>query len=86
MGKRISKHLIRNEAPVNSFLDINPRKIGQTLRGRPIYSASHLPTLWQQSNRPIVLVSVGSHGARSLIRDKMQNWGFNETEDYWCVA
>ncbi|MDP6583588.1 MAG: glycosyltransferase [Anaerolineales bacterium] len=86
MGKRISNHLIRSESPVNSFLDINPRKIGQTLRGRPIYSANHLPTLWQQSARPVVLVSVGSHGARSLIRNKMQNWGFNETEDYWCVA
>ena len=86
MGKRISKHLIRSEAPVSIFLDINPKKIGQKLGGRPICSADQLPNLWKQSAQPIVLVSVGSHGARKLIRNQMQEWGFNETEDYWCVA
>ena len=86
MGKRISKHLIRGKVPISVFLDINSRKIGQTLRGLPIYSANCLPSLWQQSSRPIILISVGSHGARNLIRNQLQDWGLNETEDYWCVA
>jgi len=86
MGKRISKHLIRGKAPISVFLDINSRKIGQTLRGLPICSANDLPSLWQQSSRPVVLVSVGSHGARTLIRNQLRDWGLNETEDYWCVA
>ena len=86
MGRRLSKHLIRADAPLLAFLDIDTRKIGRVLRGRPVHSAEELPTLWRNHTRPIVLAAVGSQGARGLIRARLQGWGFVETEDFLCVA
>ena len=86
MGRRISKHLLRGGAPLVAFLDINPKKIGGTLRGLPVYAADDLPKLFHAQRDPIVLVAVSSHGARPLIRARLDDWGLVETEDYWCVA
>jgi glycosyltransferase involved in cell wall biosynthesis len=86
MGRRLSKHLIRAGAPLICFLDIDPNKIGKTIRGRPVHCVEELPVLWQKHERPLLLVAVGSKGARTLIRTRLQSWGFKETEDFWCVA
>ena len=86
MGRRLSKHLVRGGARLAAFLDIDPRKIGGELRGLPVHAADELPGLWRRCERPIVLAAVSSHGARALIRARLNRWGFVETEDYWCVA
>ncbi len=41
-GRRLSKHLIRGGAPVEAFVDIDPDKIGRTLRERPIIGVDEL--------------------------------------------
>ena len=69
-----------------AFLDIDAKKIGGTLRGLPVYAADDLPKLFHAERHPIVLVAVSSHGARPLIRARLDDWGLVETEDYWCVA
>ncbi len=86
MGRRISKHLVRGGAPLVAFLDIDVKKIGATLRGLPIQAADELPNMFHVYRHPIVLAAVSSHGARPLIRARLDDWGLVETEDYWCVA
>ncbi len=86
MGRRLSKHLVRGGAPLLAFLDIDVGKTGRTLRGRPIHSAADLPDLWRQHTHPALLAAVGSRGARALIRARLQEWGFTESADFWCVA
>ena len=86
MGRRLSKHLLREGAPLIAFIDIDPKKIGRERRGRPILSTSDLPKLWARFKSPILLAAVGSRGARELIREKLSSLGFQEGSDWWAVA
>jgi glycosyltransferase involved in cell wall biosynthesis len=83
-GRRLSKHLQRGGAPLEFFVDIDPEKIGRTLRGVPIVGAEDLPALLGEGT--VVLAAVASRGARGLIRDRLDALGLVEAEDYWCVA
>ena len=83
-GRRISKHLLRDGAQVEAFVDIDPEKIGSTLRGKPIIGFDDLPSLIDQAT--VVLAAVGSRGARALIRDQLENIGLREGREFWCVA
>jgi glycosyltransferase involved in cell wall biosynthesis len=85
-GRRLSKHLLRGDARIVAFIDIDQRKIGRTLRGLPIYAANDLPRLLGEAARPVVLASVSSRGARRLIRRQLDELDLRETLDYWCVA
>jgi hypothetical protein len=83
-GRRLSKHLIRGGAPVEAFVDIDPDKIGRTLRGRPIIGVDGLPALLGDGT--VVLASVASRGARALIREQLDALGLIEGREYWCAA
>lgn len=85
-GRRLSKHLIRRGAPVDAFIDIDPEKIGRTLRGRPIVGVESLGDLFSSPQRNVLLVAVSSRGARQLIREKLDQAGLRETSDYWLAA
>lgn len=86
MGRRISKHLLRNGAQLRAFLDINPAKIGRTLRGLPILALDDFPRLWREAENPALLAAVGSRGARALIRKRLKEWNLEEGSDWWAVA
>jgi NADH/NAD ratio-sensing transcriptional regulator Rex len=86
MGRRLSKHLLREGAPIIAFLDIDPKKIGRRMRDRPIYMVDDLPRLWEQLNQPVLLACVGSHGAREHIREHLLGLGLRESVDWWAVA
>lgn len=86
MGRRISKHLERGGASLVAFVDIDPKKIGGVKRGLPILSAEQLPELLKQYREPMVLAAVGSRGARELIRQRLDEMGLIETQDYLAVA
>jgi glycosyltransferase involved in cell wall biosynthesis len=86
MGRRISKHLLREGAPLVAFIDIDPKKIGRSRRSRPIYATSDLKMLWEQFETPVLLAAVRSRGARALIRDRIVAMGFVEGQDWWAVA
>jgi len=83
-GRRLSKHLIRGGAPVEAFVDIDPAKVGGTLRERPIIDGAALPGLVEPGT--VVLAAVSSRGARELIREQLAKMGLRETRDFWCVA
>jgi hypothetical protein len=85
MGRRLAKHLTRAGVPLKAFVDINPRKLGQTKRGLPVFSPDELPDWWSHYVRPAVLASVGVRGAREVIRSRLATMGLREGRDWWAV-
>ena len=86
VGRRLSKHLLRQGAPLKAFVDVDPAKIGRTRRGLPILSPEDLPEWWERSLNPVVLAAVGARGARQLIRQRLESYGLREAQDWWSVA
>jgi len=86
VGRRLSKHLLRQGAPLVAFVDVDPRKIGRTRRGKPIIAPDALLDLWGQYQNPVILSAVGARGARQLIRQRLTSFGLCEGKDWWCVA
>jgi glycosyltransferase involved in cell wall biosynthesis len=86
MGRRLSKHLQRADVTIKAFVDIDPKKIGNTRRGAPIIAPADLPQVWHDAGEPLVLASVPSRGARALIRNRLAGMGMEETKDFYCVA
>lgn len=94
-GRRLSKHLLREGVDFEAVIDIDPAKIGRTLRGRPIvgvdylFGGDNMPRPngpMSAPNRPFVIAAVSSHGARELIREQLRRMGFVETRDFICAA
>jgi glycosyltransferase involved in cell wall biosynthesis len=86
MGRRLSKHLLRQGVPLRGFIDIDPRKIGRTRYGLPILDPEKLAGWWQEQDRPALLAAVGARGARGIIRANLQALGLQEADDWWAVA
>lgn len=86
MGRRLSKHLVRNGATLAAFIDIDPGKIGRTRRGAPVIAPSSLMDAWRKTKRPALIASVGSRGARELIRAQLEELGLVEGADWWAAA
>ena len=87
IGRRLSKHLQREGITLIAFVDIDPKKIGNTRRGAPIVSPPEaLPHTWESSGRPLILAAVPSRGARARIRDHLHKIGLTEGRDFLCVA
>jgi glycosyltransferase involved in cell wall biosynthesis len=86
MGRRLSKHLLRQGVPLTAFVDIDPAKIGRTRWRLPIISPEKLPAWWQAAEYPAVLAAVGARGARQLIRQHLNQLGLREARDWWSVA
>ena len=85
-GRRLSKHLIREGAQVTAFIEIDPSKIGGTLRSRPVHSPEDLPQLLEETTSRVLVAAVSSRGARALIRQRLESLNLKETLDFWCVA
>ena len=85
-GRRLSKHLRRYGCNISAFLDIDPKKIGKTLRGLPISQPDDLPRWWRSDPSTVILAAVSSRGARDLIRRRLDQSNLQETSHYWCVA
>lgn len=83
-GRRLSRYLLRGGAPLQAFVDVDPRKVGGRLRGVEIFPPDALPVLLVPNT--VVLAAVASRGARALIRSQLDGLGLVEARDYWCVA
>ncbi|MDE2879654.1 glycosyltransferase [Candidatus Palauibacter soopunensis] len=71
--------------PVEAFVDLDPRKIGQSIHGAVVLRPEDLPAFGAPA-RPYMLLAVGTPGARREIREALQALGFREIEDYRAVA
>jgi len=86
MGRRLGKQLQRAGVELTAYIDIDPRKIGNTRRGAPILAPEALPDLWREHANPVLLAAVGARGARALIRARLTELGFEEGQDWWGAA
>jgi len=82
MGRRLTKHLVREGVQSVAVVDIDPRKIGRTMRGAPIIPPEQLA----DHPNAFIIVAVGSEGAREIIRARLNASGRVEVEDYLCSA
>lgn len=67
---------------VATFVEVDARKIGRTIRGAPVVSYQAVASL---RGLPL-LVAVGAPGARDLIRAELLGRGLEEGRDFRCVA
>jgi hypothetical protein len=86
VGRRLSKHLQREDIPLVAFVDIDARKIGRARRGLPVLPPVELPAWWKRFANPVLLAAVSARGARTLIRQRLAAIGLVEGQDWWCVA
>jgi len=80
-GKRLVRLLERHGVQPDHFIDIDPKKIGNVARGRPVRSPERLPI-----GTHLVVVAAGAIGARALIRAALDAAGLREGRDYLCAA
>ena len=81
-GGRFGRLLQQRGVAIQAFVDISPRRVGQTRHGRPVIAPSQLG----QFARPLVLVVVPVPQARPLIRRQLTRRGLREGDDYWVCA
>ncbi|MDX1436477.1 MAG: glycosyltransferase [Anaerolineales bacterium] len=85
-GRRLTKQLERQDAPLKAFIDVDPAKIGKTRRGLPVLAPAELPELWTQASQPVLLAAVRARRARPLIRRHIAELGLEEGQDWWFAA
>jgi glycosyltransferase involved in cell wall biosynthesis len=85
-GRRLSKHLVREGLSLTAFIDVDPKKIGSTRRGKPIISQDDLLSLWKQYQNPILLAAVRARKALPLIRESLKKLDLIEGQDWWAAA
>lgn len=66
----------------SGFIDIDPRKIGNTLQGRPVVSIENLPP----AEQAVIVSYVASRGAGDIIRKDLLEAGRIEGIDFWIAA
>ena len=86
IGRRLAKQLERQDVPLVVFVDIDPKKIGRTRRGKPIIAPDALGDVWARHQNPALLAAVGARGARLLIRERLIEMGYVEGDDWWAAA
>jgi len=91
-GRRLGRALMAKDHRVAAFIDIDPGKIGRTRQGAPVLSPEELPTRYPRQEPadssgqiPLILVAVGTKGARDLIRRHLTQIGWQEPTDYICL-
>jgi hypothetical protein len=93
IGKKWAVRLQNRGFEVRTFIDLDPRKIGQCIHGATVISASDVCRL----QGTFLVVAVGALSrlrggdepwlpARSEIRDHLGRAGFTEGRDFVCVA
>ena len=76
-GRRSREALAQDET-VRAFVDIDPRKIGQTIHGAPVVP----PEALNRFDGAFVVAAVGQRGAREYIRAALEGMGWRD----WCAV
>lgn len=93
-GRKLARLLEHWHHRPEVVVDIDPRKIGRSRRGRPVIAPDELERRLargsversDETRRALVLVAVARWGARDLIRDRLDRMQLQEGVDYWCLA
>jgi glycosyltransferase involved in cell wall biosynthesis len=81
-GKAFAQTLLAEQVPVLAFVELDPRKIGQTIHGAPVISPSDV----ERYRVGLCLAAVGQPGAREDIRQTLRGMGWSEMIDFVAVA
>ncbi|MEE9280555.1 MAG: glycosyltransferase [Myxococcota bacterium] len=87
-GRRLVRLLEAEGLPTRALLDVNPRRIGTTWHGIPVFSPEQLRSrakAWRDEGLR-VLVAVASRGARQEIREHLDSLDLAEGRDFLMVA
>jgi glycosyltransferase involved in cell wall biosynthesis len=88
VGKGFARALARAGTRVAAFVDLDPRKIGQTIHGAPVIEPAAVGR-YAGPGAPagaLVLAAVGQDGARAEIRAECRRLGLVEGRDFVAVA
>jgi glycosyltransferase involved in cell wall biosynthesis len=81
IGRKLLRFLLLEGASPEIVIDIDPNKIGNSRRGRPIVAPDAL-----LEKQYFVLTAVGKPGARTEIREKLAELKYIEGIDFLCCA
>ncbi len=82
VGKALAKALGAEGASVLALVDLDPRKIGQSVHRVPVVAPSALPI----DRTAVLLAAVGAAGGRESIRSVARAFGYCEGTDFFACA
>lgn len=80
--RKRAEYLVGHGIRITHYIDIDPRKIGQVIHGRPVWAEEEIP----EPGTCFILAYVGSRGARDDIRQRLSRRGFQEGQHFICCA
>ena len=81
-GKSFARALEGENVRIRAFVDLDPRKIGQRIRGAPVLAPAGI----QDHRDAFCVAAVGQPGAREEIRASLAALGWREGADFVAVA
>lgn len=81
-GKRLALECLRQGVSVRGFLEVNPRKVGQTIHGAPVRAAESAPAF----RNALHLGAVARAAGREAVRSAARRVGLEEGADFVAVA
>jgi FlaA1/EpsC-like NDP-sugar epimerase len=82
VGKAFALELKSQKVSVRAFVELDPRKIGQTIHDAPVIAPDGLP----EYRDSFAIAAVGLPNAREEIRAVLNEQGWVEGKDYVAVA
>jgi FlaA1/EpsC-like NDP-sugar epimerase len=82
VGKAFARELIRQGTAVRAFVELDARKIGQTIHGAPVIAPADIA----RYRSALALAAVGQRHAREEIRNALHRAGWREGSDFVTVA
>ena len=82
VSRRRARHLGEHGVSIEAFVDIDPRKVGRPLDGRPVLAPAELPP----AGTTFVVSYVGAAGAREPIEAWLRIKGYRPGVDYVLAA
>ncbi|MDB4673303.1 glycosyltransferase [Verrucomicrobiales bacterium] len=81
IGKSLAHDLRAEGAEVVAFYDVHPRRIGNTIHGIPVFADTAIIP-----GGPVLLSAVGVPGAREKVRACAAKAGYEEGDNFFCIA
>lgn len=81
-GKAFARELLRQGVRLHAFVDLDPRKVGQSIYDTPVITPTEVGRLLDA----LILGAVGQPRGRTEIRRTLDAMGLEEMRDYCMVA
>lgn len=76
--RKRAEMLLEKGVRIKAYIDIDPRKIGQRIHGRPVWSPQNMP----EPQHCFVVSYVGRRGARDEVRANLQGAQYTEGRNF----